>query len=201
MKSLMDLPPNLPIPTDDHAADHLTGAALPAIVLKTTASQELDLSTLIKPTVIFFYPRTGEAHTPTPDDWDLIPGARGCTPQSCGFRDLFQDFKDLGFQIYGFSSQSTEYQKEFVTRNHIPFEIISDEHYELTDQLNLPTFEFSGVRLIKRMAWIIHQAQIMKVFYPVFPPNENAAVVLQWLRQHSLKSVITQPCIFNYINR
>lgn len=186
MKNLIDLPPNLPVPKDDHATDHLLGVKMPKIFLQTTSNNEIDLSTLISPTVIFFYSRTGQADQPTPKGWDLIPGARGCTPQSCGFRDLYQEFKTLGFQVYGFSTQTKEYQKEFVIRNHIPFEIISDHSYELTNHLNLHTFEFAGVRLINRMAWIVQGAQIKKVFYPVFPPNENAATVLQWLKDHPL---------------
>ncbi|MGE0634435.1 MAG: peroxiredoxin, partial [Pseudobdellovibrionaceae bacterium] len=128
------------------------------------------------------YPRTGEPSKPAPPDWDLIPGARGCTPQSCGFRDLYREFQSLGFQVFGLSSQDTDYQKEFVNRNHIPFEILSDAEFALTDSLRLPTFVYNGMRLIKRMAWVIEDGKITKVFYPVFPPTENAATVLAWLR-------------------
>ncbi len=182
MRDLSEIPEGLPVPIDDGACAHLEGAELPAISLRTTSDRFLELKKLINPAVIFFYPRTGEPDKPAPLDWDLIPGARGCTPQSCGFRDLFQEFQALGYQVFGASSQSTEYQKEFVARNHIPFEILSDENFKLTDALSLPTFTYSGMRLIKRMAWVTHQAKIKKFFYPVFPSNENARVVLDWLR-------------------
>lgn len=182
MRDLNQLPTDLPVPLDDHACDHLVGLKLPSIDLRTTLDRNLNLDQLKNPTIIFFYPRTGEPDQPAPADWDLIPGARGCTPQSCGFRDLHQEFKNLGFQIFGLSSQDTEYQKEFVERNHIPFEILSDEYFQLTNSLKLPTFEYNNRRLIKRMAWVVDDAKIKKVFYPVFPPNENAATVLKWLR-------------------
>lgn len=120
------------------------------------------------PTILFFYPRTGEPSKPAPADWDLIPGARGCTPQSCGFRDIYCEFQKSGFKIYGISSQSTEYQKEFVIRNHIPFEILSDDHFVLVENLKLPIFKYDGMRLIKRLALILNKGKIEKVFYPVF---------------------------------
>ncbi len=182
MRDLNEIPEGLPIPTDDGACDHLKDASLPELILRTTSDRLIDLSQLQIPTLIFFYPRTGEPSKPAPADWDLIPGARGCTPQSCGFRDLYSEFKSLGFQVFGASSQSTDYQKEFVSRNHIPFEIISDEKFELTNKLNLPTFTYNGTKLIKRMAWVVNEGKINKVFYPVFPPNENASRVLEYLR-------------------
>ncbi len=181
MRDLSKIPEGLPVPTDDGGCDHLRNISLPAISLRTTSDRYIKLNQLQIPSVIFFYPRTGEPSKPAPADWDLIPGARGCTPQSCGFRDLYQEFKSLGYQVFGASSQSTEYQKEFVSRNHIPFEIISDEKFELTDALMLPTFTYNGIRLIKRMAWVVNNGKIEKVFYPVFPPNENASRVFEWL--------------------
>lgn len=189
MRDLNTLPDNLPIPLDDGACDHLKNLLLPEIELETTAGRFVNIKELTKkPTIIFFYPRTGEADKPTPADWDLIPGARGCTPQSCGFRDLNQEFIKLGFQVFGLSSQNSDYQKEFVSRNHIPFEILSDEKFELTEQMNLPTFSFNGIRLIKRMAWIVENSKISHVFYPVFPPNENASFVLNWLNKRKNNS-------------
>lgn len=184
MRDLSKLPDNLPIPTDDGACDHLKDKFLPNLKLQTTANRFINLSDLQKPTVLFFYPRTGEPSKPAPPDWDIIPGARGCTPQSCGFRDLHSEFNSLGYQVFGVSSQSTEYQQEFVTRNHIPFEIISDENFELTETLTLPTFTYNGVKLLKRMAWVVNHGKIETVFYPVFPPNENASRVLEWLKSN-----------------
>lgn len=182
MKDLYKLPEGLPVPIDDGACDHLNGMELPSISLPTTSNRVINLAKLTKPTVIFFYPRTGEPTKPTPEGWDLIPGARGCTPQSCGFRDLYKEFQDLGFDVFGVSTQDTDYQKEFVSRNHISFEILSDAKLELTQALRLPTFEYNGMTLHKRMAWVIENGKIEKVFYPVFPPNENASVVLSWLQ-------------------
>lgn len=182
MRDLNTLPEGLPVPADDGACDHLCGMSLPAIQLKATSGRSVSLQTLNQPTIIFFYPRTGEPDKPAPADWDLIPGARGCTPQSCGFRDLYREFQQLGYQIFGFSSQDTDYQKEFVQRNHIPFEILSDAQFEFIDYMNLPTFEYEGLRLVKRMAWVIQEGVVQKVFYPIFPPNENASAVLSWLK-------------------
>lgn len=183
MRDLNKIPDDLPIPSDDGACDHLLGALIPPIKLQSTHNRILKLDeATTKPTVLFFYPRTGEPLKPAPPDWDLIPGARGCTPQSCGFRDLHNEFKKLGFQVFGVSSQDSDYQIEFAKRNHIPFEILSDSNFELTTLLNLPTFVYNQMKLIKRMAWVVSQGRIQKVFYPVFPPNENAFTVLNWLR-------------------
>ena len=182
MKDLFNLPSDLPVPIDDGACNHLQDMIVPEIKLKTTKNKFVDLKSLANsPTVIFFYPRTGIPTDPVKDGWDLIPGARGCTPQSCGFRDLYQEFKKLGYDIYGASTQSTSFQQEFVERNHIPFEILSDENFLLTNALLLPTFYFNNERLIKRMAIVLNNNKIQKVFYPVFPPNKNAEVVLEYL--------------------
>ncbi|MBC7713024.1 MAG: peroxiredoxin [Rhizobacter sp.] len=184
MKDLFTLPENLPVPQDDGACNHLHNIKMPSINLTTTKNREVNLNELAQnPTVIFFYPRTGTLTDPTADGWDLIPGARGCTPQSCGFRDLYSEFKEQGFNVFGASTQSTEYQQEFVKRNHIPFEILSDEKFLLTEKLKLPTFEFNNQRLIKRMAMVLNHGNIVKVFYPVFPPDKNAEVVLEWIKQ------------------
>lgn len=183
--NLNDLPPNLPRPVDDGMANHLTGHAIPDISLTATTSETLRLTEIFrKPSVLFIYPRAGSPleTNADPELWDSIPGARGCTPQACSFRDLHQEFKSLGVNVYGLSMQSPAVQKEFVERNHIPFPILSDEKYRLTDSLNLPIFTFDGDRLIKRMAWYIEANRIKKVFYPVFPPNKNADEVLTWLK-------------------
>ncbi len=189
-KNLHDLPPNLPLPVDDGKTNHLVGMRIPEIVLTSTDGVQVDLKNEFQdPTVLFIYPRAGSPLEPNADleSWDSIPGARGCTPQSCGFRDLAKDFRKMGFKIYGLSIQSPVVQKEFVQRNHIPFPILSDLHYKLTDLLNLPTFVFAEVRLIKRMAFVIKSGVILKVFYPVFPPDKNAEVVLSWLQMNSPK--------------
>ena len=182
MKDLFNLPIDLPVPIDDGSCDHLSDLIVPQVELETTNNRLVNLETLAySPTVIFFYPRTGIPTDPVKDGWDLIPGARGCTPQSCGFRDLYLEFKKLGYDVFGASSQTTEFQQEFVVRNHIPFEILSDENYLLTDTLRLPTFYFNNERLIKRMALVLNHHKIQKVFFPVFPPNKNAEVVLEYL--------------------
>lgn len=179
---LTDLPTSLPVPQEDGACHHLPGSALPHISLPSTGGRMVDLDNLTAPTVIFFYPRNAQPGEEIPEAWNVIPGARGCTPHSCGFRDLHQEFKALGFQVFGASTQGTEYQKELVQRVHLPFEILSDAEFKLVDALRLPTFEYNGLRLVKRMAWIIESGKITKVFYPVFPPDKNADEVLAWLK-------------------
>ena len=149
------------------------GRALPPIALQSTAGRMVNLAELKVPTVLFFYPRNAQPHEPIPEEWNLIPGARGCTPHSCGFRDLHQEFKRLGFQIFGVSTQDTDYQKELVNRVHLLFEILSDAKFELVNALQLPTFEYRGLRLLKRMAWVAEDGTITKVFYPVFPPDKK----------------------------
>lgn len=189
MKDLYNLPPDLPVPIDDGACDHLPGLLVPSIKIKTTSDTWVELKEIARnPSVIFFYPRTGEPDKPTPPGWDLIPGARGCTPQSCSFRDFYAEFKTAGYEVFGASSQTTDYQKEFVARNHIPFEILSDSEFKLTEALKLPTFTYNGMRLIKRMALVLNDGKVQKVFYPVFPPNENAATVLAWINTAKIKA-------------
>ena len=187
-RDVYTLPPGLPVPVDDGAADHLRGAAVPALALAATSGRVVDLAGLARqPAVLFFYPRTGQAGKSAGRDWDLIPGARGCTPQSCGFRDLHAEFRALGVTVAGVSTQTTEYQCEFVERNHVPFDLLSDAELRLTHALKLPTFDFAvpGIgpsTLIKRMAWYLEDGRIARVWYPVFPPDKNAEVVLGWLR-------------------
>ena len=182
------LPRDLPVPTDDGAADHLRGAVVPSLALPSTSGGAVNLAALVSgPTVLFFYPRTGEKGRSAGPEWDLIPGARGCTPQSCGFRDLHGEFRAVGVGVAGVSTQSTAYQQEFVARHHVSFELLSDAELRLTRALRLPTFEFpvSGggpTTLIKRMAWYLEGGRIRHVWYPVFPPDRNAETVLAWLR-------------------
>jgi peroxiredoxin len=177
------LPSDLPIPQDDGAARHLTGMKIPAVALASTDGGRVDLSKVGGRTVVYVYPRTGVPGQPMPDGWNEIPGARGCTPQSCAFRDHFAELKQLGVaHLYGLSTQDTAYQKEAAQRLHLPFPILSDEKLELTRALKLPTFSVAGMTLLKRMALLIDQGVITKVFYPVFPPDKNAEEVVAWLR-------------------
>ena len=187
-RDIYTLPPDLPVPVDDGAADHLRGAVVPALALSATSGRLVDLAVLARePAVLFFYPRTGQPGTSAGREWDLIPGARGCTPQSCGFRDLHAEFQAVGVRVAGVSTQTTAYQREFVERNHVPFDLLSDADLRLTHALRLPTFEFPvpGIgpsTLIRRMAWYLDAGRIAHVWYPVFPPDKNAGVVLTWLR-------------------
>jgi peroxiredoxin len=177
------LPADLPVPRDDGAARHLTGRKLPALALAATDGSRVDLSKLRGRTVVYIYPRTGVPGQASPDGWDQIPGARGCTPQSCAFRDHFAELKRLGVaHLYGLSTQDTAYQSEAVERLHLPFPLLSDQKLELARALELPTFTVAGMTLLKRMAWVIDDGAITKVFYPVFPPDKNAEEVIAWLR-------------------
>lgn len=176
------LPEDLPAPEDDGGAAHLTGFRLPSVALPSTAGRIVDLSTLSGRWVVYAYPRTGEPGKDSPPGWNEIPGARGCTPQSCSFRDHHAELAALGAGVFGLSTQSSAYQREAVERLHLPFEILSDEEFRLTEALGLPTFETSGMRLLKRLTLILDDGQVTKVFYPVFPPDRSAEDVLEWLR-------------------
>ncbi|MDZ4790961.1 MAG: peroxiredoxin [Hyphomicrobiales bacterium] len=177
------LPADLPEPQDDGAASHLFGASLPAMSLVSTSGERIVLNNLAGRTVIYAYPKTGVPGINMPDGWDAIPGARGCTPQSCGFRDHFADLKAAGVNaVFGLSTQDTSYQRELRDRTHLPFELLSDADFKLTDAMSLPTFEAGGQRLLKRLTIVADGAHITYVFYPVFPPDKHAAVVLRWLR-------------------
>jgi peroxiredoxin len=177
------LPPNLPVPVDDGAARHLTGLRLPDITLPATDGSTVNLARLRGRTVVYLYPRTGQPGKPLPEGWDLIPGARGCTPQSCSFRDHFAELKALGVaQLYGLSTQDTDYQREAVERLRLPFPLLSDAGLKLTRAIHLPTFEVAGMTLLKRMAWVVDGGTIVKTFYPVFPPDKSAEEVIGWLR-------------------
>jgi len=182
MKNLHELPDNLPVPLDDGACAHLQGMQIPSVSLTNTADHKVDLNSESGIVVAYFYPMTGRPDGPPMIGWNEIPGARGCTPQTCSFRDHHSELLGLGAKVYGVSSQSQEEQKEAVQRLHLPFELLSDNLFELTSALRLPTFEYNSVRLIKRLTLIIDDGAICKVFYPVFPPNENADNVIAWLR-------------------
>jgi peroxiredoxin len=178
------LPADLPVPQDDGAARHLTGMRVPSLPLEATDGSQVDLSKFPGRTVVYIYPRTGVPGRSMPEGWNEIPGARGCTPQSCGFRDHFTELKRLGVaRVFGLSTQDSAYQREAVERLHLPFAVLSDERLELARALKLPTFEVAGMTLLKRMALVIDDALITKVFYPVFPPDKNAEEVIAWLRQ------------------
>ncbi len=180
------LPPNILIPQDDGGARHLAGMKLPDLALPATDGSTVNLSALKARTVVYIYPRTGVPGADLPPGWNDIPGARGCTPQSCSFRDHFGELKRLGVaQLFGLSTQDTAYQQEAATRLHLPFTILSDEKLALTKALNLPIFATSGMTLIKRMALVIDDGVIVKAFYPVFPPDKNAEEVIAWLQASS----------------
>jgi peroxiredoxin len=177
------LPAGLPVPQDDGGARHLGGLKLPSVALAATDGSHVDLAKLAGRTVVYIYPRTGVPGQPSPEGWDQIPGARGCTPQSCSFRDHFAELKELGVsRVYGLSTQDSAYQKEVVERLHLPFSILSDADLALARAIALPTFTIAGMTLLKRMALVIDEGVISKVFYPVFPPDRNAAEVISWLR-------------------
>jgi peroxiredoxin len=187
----LDLPPDLPAPIDDGACAHLTGMRVPPIALASTAGGTVDLSSLPGRTVVYCYPRTGRPDQPVPEGWDQIPGARGCTPQSCSFRDHYAEFEGLRTRVFGLSTQTTEYQREAVARLHLPFALLSDQDLRFTRALRLPTFEFAWsfgdqpAALIKRLTLVIRDSRIEHVFYPVFPPNMDAQRVASWLEQHA----------------
>ena len=179
----------IPAPSDDGAAAHLIGMAIPSVSLVATDDNSVTLSGLRGRTVVFAYPRTGEpGKIGLVDDWDMIPGARGCTPQTCSFRDLFAELKAAGAnQVFGLSTQSNVYQTEMASRLHLPFAVLSDEKLQLTRALKLPTMEVAGLTLVKRLALVIDDGRISHVFYPVFPPDRNAGDVLAWLKENPAK--------------
>jgi peroxiredoxin len=179
---LYRLPTDLPVPPDDGACGHLSGLALPSVPLRSTAGRDVDLSGLNGATVVYAYPRTGLPDRDPPPGWDQIPGARGCTPQACAFRDHHAELLAAGAAaVFGLSTQDSTYQLEAAERLHLPFELLSDQALRLTHALRLPTFEIQGHTLIKRLTLVLVDGRIEKVFYPVFPPDRNAGEVLAWL--------------------
>ena len=175
------IPDDLPVPEDDGAADHLLNAVVPPIALNATTGETISLDQLPGRTVLFCYPRTGRPDEELPPGWDAIPGARGCTPETCGFRDAHSQFADAGARVIALSTQSTDYQREMAERLGLPFPVLSDEELELTSALRLPTFETSGMTLLRRITLVIDDGRITRVFYPVFPPDAHAAEVLDAL--------------------
>lgn len=180
---LSQLPKDLQPPVDEGAAAQLEGALLPNLVLQSTDGSNLDFAGLSGRWVIYVYPMTGRPDVSLPDGWDGIPGARGCTPQSCGFRDHYSELKALNTDVFGLSAQTTEYQREARDRLHLPFQLVSDSRLMLKSTLGLPTFTVAGMELYKRLTLITLEGRIEKIFYPVFPPDQNAAEVLAWLKK------------------
>lgn len=174
----------IPAPIDDGAADHLVDTQMPEIIINATDGNMVNLSALKGLTVIYAYPRTGRPGVPSlSPDWDIIPGARGCTPQACAFRDHYKELTELGVDnLFGLSTQDSEYQREVVERLHLPFPLLSEERLALSNALKLPTFEINGVTLLKRFSLIIQNGLIRQVFYPVFPPDRSVAGIIKWLK-------------------
>ena len=186
MKNSTDAPDwtKIPAPTDDGATRHLMGLRMASIPLPATDGSDVDLSTLPGRVIVYAYPRTGKPGVENPEGWDMIPGARGCTPQSCSFRDHFAELKGLGVgRVFGLSTQDCSYQREAAERLHLPFAILSDDRLTLTGAMNLPTFDVGGMTLLKRFTLIIKDGIVEHVFYPVFPPDRSAAEVVGWLLQ------------------
>jgi peroxiredoxin len=180
--SIASFPGGLPEPHNDGAAAHLVGLPLPDLSLPSTSGDSVRLSSLQALTVIYIYPMTGRPGIAMPDGWDLIPGARGCTPEACGFRDHHAELKAVGTAVYGLSSQSVEEQHEAVSRLHLPFALLSDQYLQTAEALTLPTFEAGGRRLFKRLTLVVLRAMVEHIFYPVFPPDRHAEEVLEWLQ-------------------
>lgn len=180
------LPADLPVPADDGGADHLTGAAMPLLSLPATTGGQIRVDAVpegMSRLVLYAYPRTARpGEDPLVSDWDMIPGARGCTPESCGFRDHAADLRAVGAAVAGLSAQDTAYQQEAAQRLGLPFPLLSDAEFRLTDALRLPTFDVAGHRLLRRLTMVISGGVVEHVFYPVFPPDTHALDVLEWLR-------------------
>ena len=177
-------PDNLPEPQDDGAADHLKGLRLPSIALNSTQGQRVDVGQYPGWLVIYCYPMTGLPGVPLPPNWDQIPGARGCTPQSCSFRDHYQELQTLGVEVLGLSVQTMEYQKEMADRLHLPFPVVSDVNYEFQKALNMPTFLVEEMTLLKRVTLIVNHGLIEAVHYPIFPSDSDAIWVIDYLKNH-----------------
>ena len=179
------LPEGLEAPVDDGGASHLAGRRLPSLLLSSTAGGQVDPSRLKGVAVLYLYPMTGRPGLPLPGGWNEIPGARGCTPQACGFRDHFEELRKLGVaHVFGISTQTTAYQREAAERLHLPFPLLSDAAVDLAEMLDVPVFDVDGDTLFKRLTLIARDGEIVKVFYPVFPPDRNAEDVVGWLAEH-----------------
>ena len=184
MKNYNELPPDLPMPTDDGATNHLVGMTLPNIALKSTRGDSINLGSIRGKVVIYCYPMTGQPNVPLPEGWDQIAGARGCTPQSCSFRDHYQELQALGAEVIGLSVQTTDYQKDMAERLHLPFPVVSDENYEFQKAMNMPTFVAAGMTLLKRVTLICEDGVIKVVHYPIFPSDSDPAWVIDYLKRH-----------------
>ena len=181
MNSYETMPEELPRPIDDGACDHLIGMKLPDIDLLATDGSVVNLSTQKRKTVVYCYPMTGKPGIPLPEGWDEIPGARGCAPQSCSFRDHHSELSALGADVFGLSVQDTEYQREMVERLHLPFLVLSDANFKFCELMRLPTFEVSGMRLLKRVTMIAENNSVVGVHYPIFPSDSDAKWVIDQL--------------------
>jgi peroxiredoxin len=184
MNDLTVLPPDLPVPVDDGACMHLVGQRLPDLVFTSTIGDSVNLAHISGWIVVFCYPMTGRPDTQLPDGWNAIPGARGCTPQACAFREDDHAFQAMQVQVYGLSAQSNNDQREAAHRLHLPFPLLSDPDLQFASALELPTFDIDGLRLYKRQTLIVKDGVIRHNIYPVFPPNQNSADVLAWLKAH-----------------
>jgi GrxC family glutaredoxin len=180
----MVLPDNLPRPEDDGGADHLAGVRVPDLALRATSGEFVNLSNLPRRTIVYAYPRTGIPNVALPEGWNDIPGARGCTPQALAFQDQRNQISALGADVFGLSTQTTEYQTELVGRLGLSFSILSDAEFKLTKALRLPTMTVDGMVLLKRLTLVIEKGKIEHVFYPVFPPDQAAADVIVWLKEN-----------------
>ena len=179
----MSRPGGLPVPVDDGAADHLRGTVVPSVPLPSTDRDLVDIGALSGRTVVFCYPRTGvPGEDPLVPDWDEIPGARGCTPEACSFRDLHADIEAAGARVVGLSTQDSDYQREAAVRLRLTYPLLSDAGLALTHALGLPTFEAAGQTLMRRLTMVVDDGRVGHVFYPVFPPDAHAGEVLRWLR-------------------
>lgn len=184
MTNLSQLPTDLPIPEDDGSTNHLRGMKLPNLALSATNGKTVNFANIKGKLVIYCYPMTGQPNVALPDGWDQIPGARGCTPQSCSFRDHYQELQALGAEVVGLSVQSTEYQKEMADRLHLPFSVLSDANYQFQKALNMPTFEAAGMTLLKRVTLIANNGVIDAVHYPIFPSDSDPEWVMAYLKNH-----------------
>lgn len=155
---------------------------MPELALPSSRGGTAELAELARGLLVaYLYPRTGVPGQPLPVGWNEIPGARGCTPQSCAYRDAQAEFAALGASVVGIGAQSPDEQREFAAREQIPFPLLSDSELRLATALRLPTFEVDGMTLYKRLTFVAEAGRIVKTFYPVFPPDRNAAEVLAWL--------------------
>ena len=184
MTNLNQLPTDLPIPQDDGSTNHLNGLKLPNLSLNASNGKAINLADIKGKLVVYCYPMTGQPNVALPEGWDQIPGARGCTPQSCSFRDHYQELQELGAEVLALSVQPTEYQKEMVDRLHLPFQVVSDVNYQFQKALNLPTFVAAGMKLLKRVTLIANNGEIEAVHYPIFPSDSDPSWVIDYLKSH-----------------